>query len=282
MCFISLSANVYSQKGFYIRPTVQAKKWFINREQSFKITTAQGYVVNIKSDNFSTDEGFDLGLCLGYRAKRYFFESGISRDLTGVGMSYQILSQYENNFTPSANANKYFTYYVSTASGSFTWLKIPFRMGLKLFGNDSIVAGRKLRWEGFWYGGIDYLFQYGLSTRQITGHSFIIDEQDHELNVYYDIGGEIELVRTWLVNTGFMIKTHTKKGRPFLNLSIDFSQSLRPKTIVDQAKITVVNYDGMSYSSIIKARGSSFTITLSKDLYTKNWFKKKQQLQQYK
>lgn len=282
ICFITLSANVYSQKGFYLRPLVQTKKWNINREQSIKVTTAQGFILDIKSDKFTGDAGADLGLCMGYSSNRYFFESGISQDRTGVGINYQILTQVEKFNTLTTNANNYFCNKISITSGKFTWLKIPFRMGVKLFGNDSIMVGRKLRWEGFWYGGIDCLFQYGLSTRQITGHSFIIDEQNHELSVYYDIGGENKLSRTYLINSGFMIKTHTKKGRPFLNFSIDFSQSLKPKTIVDDAKIIVVNYDGMSYSSIVKARGSSLTITISKDIYTKNWFKKKQQLQQYK
>lgn len=280
MCFITLSANVYSQTGFYLRPTIQTKKWYLNREQSFRVTTAQGFVVNLKSDNFGGDAGADLGFCLGYRNKRYFFESGLSQDRTGVGISYRILDQFLIYTT--SGSKEFIVNDVIESGGKFTWLKIPVRMGVKLFGNDSITAGRNLRWEGFWYGGIDFLFQYGLTTRMITGHSFFIDEQNHVLSVYYDVGGETKLSRTCLVNTGFMIKTHTKKGRPFLNFSIDFSQSLRPKTIVDQTKIIVVNYDGMSYSSIIKARGSSFTITISKDIYTKNWFKKKQQLEQYK
>lgn len=280
ICFITLSANVYSQKGFYLRPTIQTKKWYINREQSFRVTTAQGFVVDIKSDNFGGDAGADLGLCIGYRTKRYFFESGLSQDRTGVGMSYQVITQDANS--PIFSSKEYFVNNVIEFGGKFTWLKLPFRTGVKIFGSDSIIEGRKLLWEGFWYGGIDCLFQYGLSTRQITGRSFIIDEQNHEFSVYYDIGGETKLSRTYLFNSGFMIKTYTKKGRPFLNFSIDFSQSLKPKTIVDDAKIIVVNYDGMSYSSIIKARGSCLTITFSKDIYTKNWFKKKQQLQQYK
>jgi hypothetical protein len=274
--FITLSANVYSQKGFYLRPLVESKKWYANREQSFSVTTAQGFVVDIKSENLFTNSGADIGLCFGYRTKRHFFETGISQARTCTGIKYRIFNQFTNQNILSATPKEYFGgYYVSDESGSFSWAKIPVRMGVKIFGSDSVLSGRKLHWEGFWYFGFDYLFGTRLTNGSNDENRYTIDDQGHEISVYTEYKTTNTLKRTLLGNTGFMIKTYTKKGHSLLNISLDFAQSLQPNRIIDQTKIVVANYDGRSYSHNIKSSGSSLTLTLSTELYPKNWSKKK-------
>ena len=283
MCFITLSANAYSQKGFYIRPLIDSKKWYANREQSFSVTTAQGFVVDIKSENVFTNSGADIGLCFGYRTKRHFFETGISQNRTCTGIRYRIFNQFPNNPTiPTGTIEYYGGYYVADEYGSFSWAKIPIRMGIRVFGSDSVLSGRKLRWEGFWYFGLDYLFGTRLTNGSSDGNIFTIDEQGHQISVYMEYKTTNTLKHSLLGNTGFMIKTFTKKGRSLLNISLDFSQSLQPNRIIDQTTITIANYDGKSYSHNMKSRGSNFTLTLSTDLYPKNWFRKRQQLAEFR
>ena len=78
-----------------------------------------------------------------------------------------------------------------------------------------------------------------------------------------------------------MLKGYNKKGRTIVNFSVHFSQGIKNvRTTYTAFKIT--NYDGTVYKSYIGSKSSGLYFTLSTDLYPKNWFKKKEQLDYYK
>jgi hypothetical protein len=264
--FITLSANVYSQKGFYIRPLVDSKKWYLNRDQSFSVTTPQGYNLHVKSNNYFTDAGADLGICFGYRTRRYFYEIGVSQGRTGVGADVFGLS-YDSFLKSYSEANLYME------NGKYLLLKIPLKMGVKVFGGDSLTTGRKLRWQGFLYGGLDFLFQINGFSSDTTEITYISDIQGDAVNYYYISPDDIMKRKTILGNVGFMLKAYTKKRRNLFNVSVDFSQSLLLHNYFDENKIVIVNYDGTTYSHPLTSRGSSITFTISKDIYFKKQYK---------
>ncbi len=251
---------MYSQKGFYLHPTIESKKWFPNRNHSFSITTPQGIVVNVKSMNLSTVSGADIGLLIGYRTKNYFFETGISQDRVQQGFS--ALNPYSVN-----NLNGTPTGY-SSIGGSANFIKYPFRMGVKLFGSDSMYTERKLRWQGFLYGGVDYLFTRGVAE-SAWGTDFVVDTAENTIGIVTFDELDLKHRHALFANMGFTIKTYTKKGRTLLNISLDYRQTLQPNNILDITKVVIQNYDGHTYSSAFKTRGSCFTLTLSTDIYLK-------------
>jgi hypothetical protein len=252
---------MYSQKGFYLHPTIESKKWFTNRNNSFSVTTPQGIVLNVKSMNLSTLYGADIGLLIGYRTKNYFFETGISQDRVQQGFS--TINPY------TVNNLEYITITGSSSIfGNMNFTKFPFRMGVKLFGADTMYAERKLRWQGFLYGGFDYLFTRGVAE-SAWGDEFIVDTAGHSIGIYAVDELDLKHRHALFANMGFMIKTYTKKGRTFLNISIDYKQTLQPNNILDITKVVIQNYDGHTYSSALKTRGSCFTLTLSTDIYLK-------------
>jgi hypothetical protein len=251
---------MYSQKGFYLHPTFESKKLFLNRNASFSVTTAQGIVVNVHSMNLSTMEGADIGLLIGYRTKNYFFETGISQDRMQQGFS--VLNPNSLNNLHSAWGG------YSSIGGNANFTKFPFRMGVKLFGADTMYAERKLRWQGFLYGGVDYLFTRGVAG-SASDTEFIVDTAGHSIVISRVNELDLKHRHALFANMGFMIKTYTKKGRTFLNISIDYKQTLQPNNILDITKVVIQNYDGHTYSSALKTRGSCFTLTLSTDIYLK-------------
>jgi hypothetical protein len=277
-----LSANVYSQKGFYFSPIIELNKWYANKDQSYKITTAQGYELRIKTNQFFFDFMADFGLHLGYRTKHYFLETGISIVNTGMGITYNIMSHYPSNSIFSNGINQYRGADALEEGGSMTFAKIPFKVGIKVFGGDSLNISRKLRWQVFCFGGLEYLFQSHLNNGYIHSVSYNIDEQGHEITISFELLQYQKLRHTLLGNVGFMVKTYTKKGRTLLNLSLDFSQSLQPHYFVEKSKVEITNYDGTTYTTYIVTRGSSMNFSISTDIYPKNWFKKKQQMDEFK
>ena len=256
---ITLSANTYSQKGLYFHPTIESKKWYPNRNNSFSVTTPQGIVVNVKSMNLSTVSGADIGLLIGYRTKNYFFETGISQDGTLQGFSI---------LNPNSLNNLHSAWGYSSIGGNSNFTKFPFRMGVKLFGGDSMYSERKLRWQGFLYGGLDYLFTRGVAE-SASETEFTVDTAGHSIVIFRVNELDLKHRHALFANMGFMIKTYTKKGRTFLNISLDYRQTLQPNNILDITKVVIQNYDGHTYSSVMKTRGSCFTLTLSTDIYLK-------------
>jgi hypothetical protein len=266
LILLILSANVYSQKGFYLRPLVDVKKWYTNRDQSFAVTTPQGYTLHVKSNNIFSEAGASFGICLGYRTQRYFFEAGISQGTTGIGANVYGLSY-------DSIVKIYIEEPLYIVTGKFNLVKIPVKMGIKLFGGDSLTVGRKLRWQGFLYAGVDFLFQTHSWTDEVDGKTFISDAQGHEVNYNYVVPDDNQKRQTILGNAGFMIKAYTKKRRNLFNVSLDFSQSLLLHNYFEVNKIVITNYDGTTYSHPLTSRGSSITLTISKDIYFKKTYK---------
>jgi hypothetical protein len=250
---------MYSQKGFYLHPTFESKKLFLNRNNSFSVTTPQGIVLNVHSMNLSTVSGADIGLLIGYRTKNYFFETGISQD--GTLQGFTVLNPYSVNNLENGSSTGYIS-----IGGNANFTKLPFRMGVKLFGGDTMYSERKLRWQGFLYGGLDYLFTRGVAE-SVWGTEFIVDTAGHSIGIGTVNELDLKHRHALFANMGFMIKTYTKKGRTLLNISIDYKQTLQPNNILDITKVVIQNYDGHTYSSLMKTRGSCFTLTLSTDIY---------------
>ena len=148
--FISIlfSGDVFGQKGFYLSPILD-HKWYTNNNRSCDIITQQGNVVNIYPINSHTD-GFGFGLNAGYQTKNLFFECGLALDHANLGFIIR-----STDFHPIGHYSGIADY--AEYSGKYFFARIPVRAGIKLFGKDSVFINKKLRWQGFLYGGGDYL-----------------------------------------------------------------------------------------------------------------------------
>jgi hypothetical protein len=265
-----LSVNVYSQKGFYLRPLLE-NKINANGDIPYEVKTAQGYVVKVTPLRFYGEHWYDLGLYMGYRTKKYFFETGWSPDggNEGIRLSASTLNPLDSSFYNFTEKE--------TMGASFN--KFPLRIGVKIFGKDTVLAGKTLRWQGFLYGGLDVLTRPPINAEVGGGDVFVIDKLGH--TVEYESRLRSNQRYTQLRTIGFMLKGYNKKGRSVVNFSVHFSQGLR-SLYTTYMEIKFTNYDGTIYKSFVSSKSSGLYFSLSKDIYPKNWFKKKEQLEYYR
>ena len=101
--------------------------------------------------------------------------------------------------------------------------KIPLRFGIKLFGKDSITSGKKVRWEGFIFGGLDFLYRPTI-TPKVTYMTTIHIDSVRSINYISELGtsARFGLHKTF----GFMLKSYYKKGA-IINFSVAYSYSRR-------------------------------------------------------
>lgn len=257
-----LSANVYSQKGFYLKPVIE-HKWHINNDLGYSVTTLQGYNINVRPLNFFTLPGLEMGIHVGYRTKNFLFETGWCTDESSTGMRY-VATGYSNSI------KQYYTDIFSEIDG-VVYNKYPIRAGVKLFGKDSVATGKKLRWQGFLVGGYDILRRREMDEYGGYSHTFVINSnQDYvqQENVY-----GTQITRSHLWSIGFLLKGYNKKGRNIFNVEVHYSQGARYGQTAYR-KITFTNFDGTEYHSFLQSKGSGLYITFSKDIYPINFFKK--------
>jgi|ERR1051326_1239413 hypothetical protein len=261
---IFITANIYSQTGFYLQPTIE-HKWHINSTTPYDITTQQGYVMKIEPINFY-DFGlsdFNYGLLCGYQTKKLFFETGWTGDQLGI--DFNIIGTACSPFDTT-----YYVYKSEIKSGAL-FNKYPFRFGLKLLGKDSVPIGKKMRWQCFLYGGIDYLRVQGTGQFGSSSWGVIINPnhdaiqfEDYESTNFYR--GEI------LKTIGFIFKSYNKKGKNIINFSIHYSHGNR-EMYYSIPKFT--NYDQVVYMGLpVFSKGSGLYINVSKDIYPLNIYRK--------
>ena len=157
--------------------------------------------------------------------------------------------------------------------------KIPLRMGIKLFGKDSVSTGKTHRWQSFLFGGFDLLIRPSIPAETGGSNTFVTDKLGHTVKYESQLGSDIRYGGLYTI--GFMLKGYNKKGRSILNFSVHFSQGTRyGQTSYMNIKFT--NYDGTVYRSAVISKSSGLYFSLSTDIYPKNWFKKKDQLEYYR
>lgn len=272
LIFISIVAlPLYSQTGYYLHPAIEYK-FDTNRNVPFDITTPQNYTIHIAPRNFTAEKTVFLGLQLGYRSKFCFFETGWAQD------------KFASGITVSANAydldkKLYYTkerkYY-----GGAAFNKIPLRFGVRLWGKDSVATGKKIFWQGFLFGSIDLLINRRGTTP--TNDEFIINPQEDAVSCSYYPGRSYGIITKKTM--GLVIKAYTKKRN-----NINFSISYLPSFLGDlffsshtSSSIYFTNYDNTQYHYTTSSFGSGVYFSISTDLYTKNWFKKKRDVDYYK
>ena len=268
LLFSILSANSFSQKGFYLRPQLE-RKWHANPGHEYEVTTAQGFTVKVDPLNLYTGNGFDIGIHTGYISKNLFFEVGISQDGSNAGVRL-IATSY------SKNSNVYYLDDVYDNMG-LAFIKYPLRVGIKLFGKEPIPfnSDKMIRWQGFLQGGVDFLKRQGRggSVYGLTGwsHTFIPQEGD---TLLYESFIASNVSNSYLLTLGFMLKGYNKKGRNVITFGIHYSQGKRrgQTTFND---ITFTNYvDKKVYRSYVQSNCSGIYFNISKDIYPLNIFKK--------
>ena len=263
LLIIILSANTYSQKGFYLHPIIE-NKFHINPGHSYDVTTLQGYTIHVSPLNFyNYFKGFDIGIHIGYRTKNFFFETGWSSDQANAGARITAAGSLVDSI--------HFINEITTSMG-IVYNKYPFRIGIKLFGRDSITIGRSVRWQGFLYGGIDFLRRPGSGVVQGDGYDFIINSKQEYVR-FETISENTNETRSVLNTMGFILKAYNKKGRNILSLGLHFSRGHNHILAYNSMKFT--NYDGIIYYGLgLVSKGSGLYITFSKDIYPINFFKK--------
>lgn len=262
---------IYSQTGYYLHPAIEYK-FDTNRNVPFDITTPQNYTIHIEPRNFTAEKTVFPGLQLGYRSKYWFFETGWGMDKFASGITL-------SGTVYDADKKSYYTKERKHYGGA-ALNKIPLRFGIRLFGKDSVATGKKLRCQFFIFGSIDFLISK--PEAPATNDEFQINPQGDVVSYSYHPGRSFGIQTKKTI--GLMLKTYTKKGN-----NINFSISYLPSFLGDlffsshyASSIYFTNYDNTTYHYTTSSFGSGFYIGLSTDLYTKNWFKKKQDVDYYR
>jgi hypothetical protein len=251
-----LSVQVFAQKGFYLRPAIE-RKFHANKGFTIPITTQNDYTLIVKPKRFYTMQGFNLGLYAGYRTKNWFAEIGWAQDDANSGIDL-ILTDYRkyNN-----------TYYSSRTldAGGQSYSRYGIKFGIKLFGNDSVSPNKKYRWQGFLFGGLEFLIRPPIPAETGLGFVYYTNANlDSMLYTSYFSSG----IRYGFMGTlGFMLKGYNKKGRNMINFSVHFSQARRYNQMSYQ-KINFYDYkDGSNYETYTFYKGSGLYFTISKDIF---------------
>ncbi len=272
LVFITIVAlPIYSQTGFYLHPAIEYK-FDINRNVPFDITTPQNYTIHIEPRNLTAEKIPFLGLQLGYRNKYCFFETGWAQDKFASGITISATAYDMDKKSYYLKERKYY--------GGAAFNKIPLRFGVRLWGKDTIATDKKLCWQGFLFGSIDFLISRPEAPP--INDEFLINPQGDIVNYSYHSGRSYGIIAKKTI--GLMFKTFTKKGN-----TINFSVSYLPSFLGDlffsshlSNNIYFTNYDNIEYHYTTASFGSGLYFSISTDISTKNWFKKKQAVDYYR
>lgn len=268
--FTLVAFPLYSQTGFYLHPAIEYK-FDTNRNVPFDITTPQNYTIHIAPRNFTAEKTVFLGLQLGYRNKYWFFETGWAQDKFASGITISANAYDVNKKSYYKKERKHY--------GGAAFNKIPLRFGIRLFGKDSIATGKKLRCQFFVFGSLDIFI--ARSINKPINDEFIINPQGDAVSYSYYPGRSYG--KTMKKTIGFMIKAYNKKGYN-INFSINYLPSFLGDLLFSSHynnNIYFTNYDNIKYHYTTSCFGSGFYLSLSTDIATKNWFKKKRELDYY-
>jgi hypothetical protein len=260
--FFFLTVNLYAQVGFYVRPVIE-HKFHANSGTSYNVITPQGYTLKVEPINFYPLRGLDIGLYLGYRTKNFFFETGWSQDQGSHGVRISGMSY-------SVSDSSFYLSDVIYKTG-VAYNKIPLKIGVKLFGKDSVTSGQNWNLQGFVYGGIDFLIRQPALPHDGTDYYFITDKNLDTIKGNARLGTQLKW--GYLNTIGFMLKIQNRKGY-VLNLSVHYSQGSSYNQ-TSYSSLTFTNYDGTTYKSFISSRSSGLYLSISTDIYPLQLVKKK-------
>lgn len=253
--------HTYAQKGFYVRPVLE-HKFNSNSGTSFNIITPQNYILKVEPINFYAQKGLDIGFYLGYRTKNFFFETGWSQDKGSQAVRVSGLTYY------AADSTFYQTELTYTSGISFN--KIPVKVGVKLFGVDSIPNNKNWIWQGFAFVGLDFLSRQSGTIKGEQNFNFITNKNSDTLKYNAQLGGQAK--SSYMSTIGVMFKATNKKGLT-LNLSVHYSQG-SALSYTSFTGLTFTNHDGTVYKSFVGSRSSGLYFSISTDIYPVQLFKK--------
>lgn len=256
-----LSIAIYAQRGLYVRPIVE-HKFHTNSGTSFNLVTPQGYTLKVEPINFYAQRGFDIGVYLGYRTKNFFFETGWSQDQGNQGVRVSGLSYYAGDSS--------FYHTELTHMSGIAYNKIPLKAGLKIFGmGDTVKNDKNWNWQGFVYGGLDFLSRQPGALTQGSSYNFITNKNLDTLKYEAKLGTNVSW--SYLGTVGFMLKARNKNGIT-LNMSLHYSQGAR-YSHTSYTGLTFTNYDGTTYKSFVSSRSSGIYFSISTDIYPLHLFR---------
>jgi hypothetical protein len=268
ICTYTLS---YSQKGFYLHPSIDYK-FDINSNLAYNIITSQGFIIEVTPRNFTAQPLPFLGLQMGYRKKNWFFETGWAQDKFASGLT---LTTTEYNTGTQHYETKHYKEY-----GGTSYNKVPLRFGIRLWGGDTLAATKKWRWQVFVVGSYEVLFKKPVEN---TKHEqFTTNSQNQKVDFYYYTQDAFTIQRKKTL--GFTIKGYTKNGK-----NINFSvYSLLPQTNANYRHawsanlMHINNFDGTYNTFHYVSFGGGIYFGISTDMFAKSWLNKKQETDYYK
>ena len=253
--------QAYAQKGFYVRPVLE-HKFNSNSGTSFNLITPQDYILKVEPINFYAQKGLDIGFYFGYRTKNFFFETGWAQDKGNQGVRVSGLTYYAEDSTFYQTELTYTT--------GISYNKIPVKIGVKLFGGDSITNGKNWNWQGFAYVGLDFLSRQPGTIKGEQSFNFITSKNSDTLKYNAQLGAQGK--SSYMSTIGFMLKATNKKGLT-LNLSVHYSQG-SALSYTSYTGLTFTNHDGTVYKSFVGSRSSGLYFSISTDIYPVHLFKK--------
>jgi hypothetical protein len=266
---IYLFGILHSQTGFYFKPLAEVK-WNHSKfkNQSYQVNTSNGKTINVKAINNYRNNGFNAGINIGYQGRKFFCETGLSVDGAGTGVLVSGFSYTKQDSTYNGIS-------LMSQGGGSGYRKFPLRYGYKLYGRDSVKQGKKMYCNLFLFGGLDILTLIGTPDLSPFGSSGLD---------FYDKNGVVTKVKlsdyqtgtnwTYYKSIGIVAKFYGKKHKNIFNVAFNFSSA--PKyTMLSETRIIVSDANGTKYQNSFFGNGGGFYLTISKDFYPRNWFKRK-------
>lgn len=258
---LTLSVNLYSQKGFYLSPRIE-HKWHMNNETPFTIITSQGYKMEIEPLQFYGGNWFELGLYFGYKAENWAFITGLSGDQGNNGFK---LRAWEWN-----PGTKGYNFVELRETGGASLYKIPIRIMYKIGQRTREGSNTKIL-DLTLLGGIDFLLRPRIPPISGNSYQFVVDSSLNVLS--YQSLATSQTTRAFLSSVGLTLNIYNKRGQALFSISSNFSMGLfKSQTAFTQLLFT--NYDGINYNAVLTSKSSGFYMTLSKDIYFSKLFKR--------
>jgi hypothetical protein len=218
-----------------------------------------------KPRNFTAEPFPFLGLQMGYRKKNWFFETGWTQDKFAAGLV--VTANIYNT-----SQQKYETKHYKEYSGG-DYNKVPIRLGIRLWGNDTVSSYKKWRWQGFIIGSFDLFFRKPIEKTQ--KEVFNTNTQNQAVDFYFY---PKEIYSFFIKKSiGFILKGYTKNGRN-INFSINGFISRIQGNSSPTSDIIIIgfnNFDGKGYNTYYRSYGSGIYFGISTDMFPKDWRKKK-------
>jgi hypothetical protein len=201
---------------------------------------------------------------LGYDNKNWFFELGTAPDESSSGVRVNVMGY-------RAGEQRYVREEITIKQGIY-FNNYSAKAGVKIFGRDSVLHNKLLRWNWYLCGGIDLLHGAKVPLETIITKDFVLNEQGDYLTYYSHIGRALRW--GFLYTFGTSLRGYNKKGNNIFTMNIYYGYGAINRGRLSYHTNEIINFDGTRYYSSYSAGGEGVVISITKNIYFSQLTKK--------